>query len=261
MSLKFRIIFILNILLMNAVLSIDVMDKYGRKYSSTGEVFLDISGFNSGDKIYITAKTFYICTITNLHYKFCESTSDDISSDSLFYTYCTSYSTKDTYSSYEEKYNYEIKKAGNEYKYLYLKSRCHPPITFENTEDDGGNSTVVIIVAVICSLIALAIIIAIIVYCCRRCKRAVYNRVHLPVTPAYGVSLMEFNQSLVLEWYNLLLLCNLMELMLIIFQIKMLIKIIFQLILIKILTKIIPQIIIMKMFNIIQQLLFYKEVK
>jgi len=141
MSLKFRIIFILNILLMNAVLSFDVMDKYGRKYSSTGEVFLDISGFNSGDKIYITAKTIYICTFTNLHYKFCESTSDDISPDSLFYTYYTSYSTKDTYSSYEEKYNYEIKKAGNEYKYLYLKSRCYPPITFENTEDDGSNST------------------------------------------------------------------------------------------------------------------------
>ena len=188
MSLKFRIIFVLNILFMNVVLSIDVMNKYGTKYSSTGVVFLDVSGFNSGDKIYITAKTYHICTYTNLYYKFCESTSDYINPSSLSYTYYTSYSSKNTYNSYEEKYNYDIKKPGSEYKYLYLESQCDPPITFENTEDDGGSSTVVIIVAVICSLIALAIIITIIVYCCRWCKRAVYNRVPIPVTPAYGVS-------------------------------------------------------------------------
>ena len=184
MSLKFRIIFVLNILIMNVISSIDVMSKYGTKYSSTGEVFLDVSGFNSGDKIYITVKTYHTCFDTDLYYKFYESTNDHLSTDHLSSTYYTSSS----YYNNEEKYNYDIKKPGSQYKYLFLESGCRPPITFENTEDDGGNSTVVIIVAVICSLIALAIIITIIVYCCRRCKRAAYNRVPIPVTPAYGVS-------------------------------------------------------------------------
>ena len=187
MSLKFRIIFVLNILFMNSVLSVEIMDKYGSKYSSNGEVFLDVSGFNNGDKIYITTKSYHICSNANLFYKFYESTGAHSSIDSLSVTYYTSYSYKDTYSSYEEKYNYEIKKSGNEYKYLFLKSYCYP-LTFENTEDDDGNSTVVIIIIVICSIIFIAVIITIIVYCCRRCKRAVYNRVPIPVTPAYGVS-------------------------------------------------------------------------
>ena len=47
MSLKLRIIFVLNFLLMSSVLSQEIMGKYGSKYSTSGYVFLDVSGFDS----------------------------------------------------------------------------------------------------------------------------------------------------------------------------------------------------------------------
>ena len=189
MSLKLRTIFVLNLLFMSSVLSVGVMNKYGTATSYTGDIYLDVSGFVDGEKIYISVTTSY-CGITNLQYRFYESTSISNSLTNLFSVSYTSSSYTDTYYSYEEEYNYKIEKQSGGYKYLYLKSSCNRPIYFENTEE--GDSTVAIILAVVFSVIAIAIIITIIVCCCRRCKRArVYGTVPYPVTPVtpvYGVS-------------------------------------------------------------------------
>ena len=83
MSLKLRTIFIFNILLMSSVLSQEIMSKYGSKKSYTGDVFLDVSGFNSGDKIYITVTTHDYCYNTYLEYKFYASFTDHSSYNSL----------------------------------------------------------------------------------------------------------------------------------------------------------------------------------
>ena len=189
MSLKLRTIFVLNLLFMSSVLSVGVMNKYGTATSYTGDIYLDVSGFDDGEKIYISVTTSY-CVITNLQYRFYESTSSSNSLTNLFSVSYTSSSYTDTYNSYEEEYNYKIEKQSGGYKYLYLKSSCNRPIYFENTEE--GDSTVAIILAVVFSIIGIAIIITIIVCCCRRCKRArVYGTVPYPVTPVtpvYGVS-------------------------------------------------------------------------
>ena len=188
MSLKLGIIFALNLLFMNSVLSYDIISKYGsKKVYGLNYVFLDVSGFDVDETIYISVTRYYMCYNYNLYYKFYESTNGYSSGDYLMPTYYTSNSYVSTYNSYEEKFNYEIDKPSSNYKYALLKCECNPPIYFENTED-GGISTVVIIIIVICLIIFIAVIITIIVYCCRRCKRAVYNRVPIPVTPAYGVS-------------------------------------------------------------------------
>ena len=164
MSLKLRTIFVLNLLFMSSVLSVGVMNKYGTATSYTGDIYLDVSGFDDGEKIYISVTTSY-CVITNLQYRFYESTSSSNSLTNLFSVSYTSSSYTDTYNSYEEEYNYKIEKQSGGYKYLYLKSSCNCPIYFENTEE--GDSTVAIIIAVVFSVIAIAIIITIIVCCCK----------------------------------------------------------------------------------------------
>ena len=55
---------------MRSVLSQEIMSKYGSKKSYTGDVFLDVSGFNSGVKIYISVTTHDYCYNTYLEYKF-----------------------------------------------------------------------------------------------------------------------------------------------------------------------------------------------
>lgn len=185
-----KTIFVLSFLFMSSVLSIDVMSKYGSKRSSSGKIYLDLSDFGDGETIYISTTTYHACYNTFLYYKFCEMLSNIGPTSGLSYVSSTSSSYTDTYSSYEEEYNYELEKQSGGYRYLYLQSDCTPPIYFENTEE--GDSTVAIILAVVFSVIAIAIIITIIVCCCRRCKRArVYGTVPYPVTPVtpvYGVS-------------------------------------------------------------------------
>ena len=73
MSLKLITIFVLNFLLMSSVVSQEIMGKYSSKYSSDGDVFLDVSDFASGEKIYISVTTSGVCSNTNLEYKFYES--------------------------------------------------------------------------------------------------------------------------------------------------------------------------------------------
>ena len=51
---------------MSSVLSQEIMSKYGSKTSSTGKIFLDVSGFDSGEKIIILTKVNGYCGDTSL---------------------------------------------------------------------------------------------------------------------------------------------------------------------------------------------------
>jgi len=186
MSLKLQFILVLNLLFAGGVVSIEVMSKYSSKTVYSNSIFLDISGFDIEETIYISVSTDYPCYYNNLHYKFYINTQDYRSSDSLSsVSYSSSVST-----SNEETYNYRIEKESGGYNYLYMKSDCTPPLVFENTEDD--NTTVIIIIVVVVFAVFIAALITIIVCCCRRCRRAsVYGTVPYPVapiTPVYGVT-------------------------------------------------------------------------
>ena len=45
----------------------------------------------------------------------------------------TVYHTSMSVKNGKEEYNYNIYKPSKEFKYLYIVSNCHTPITFENT--------------------------------------------------------------------------------------------------------------------------------
>ena len=158
-----------------------IIPKYGKKTisSSTEEPFLEVSDFDSGDKIYISITTSYSSYSTSLYYKFCDSTIG-ISSASSWVDYSSSS------SSYgEHTYNYKIKKDSSNAKYLYLDSLLPLPITIENTEDDASVTIIIIIVVVFVVFVAAIIII---ICCCRRCRARRLKAVPYPGAVGYGVT-------------------------------------------------------------------------
>ena len=186
MSLTLQFILVLNLLFAGGVVSIEVMSKYSSKTVYSNSIFLDISGFDIEETIYISVSTDYPCYYNNLHYKFYIKTEDYRTSDFLS---SVSYSSSVTKST-KETYNYRIENESGGYKYLYMESDCSPPLTFENTEKDS--TTTIIIIVVVVFVVFIVVLIIIIVCCCKRCKRAsVYGTVPYPVapiTPVYGVT-------------------------------------------------------------------------
>ena len=186
MSLKLQFILVLNLLFAGGVVSIEVMSKYSSKTVYSNSIFLDISGFDIEETIYISVSTDYPCYYNNLHYKFYIKTEDYRTSDFLS---SVSYSSSFTKST-KETYNYRIENENDGCKYLYMESDCSPPLTFENTEKDS--TTTIIIIVVVVFVVFIVVLIIIIVCCCKRCKRAsVYGTVPYPVapiTPVYGVT-------------------------------------------------------------------------
>ena len=161
-----------------------IIPKYGKKTISLSseEPFLEVSDFDSGDKIYISITTSYssYSTTTSLYYKFCDSTGISSSSASSWVAYSSSSS-----SFGEHTYNYKIKKDSSNAKYLYLHSLLPLPITIENTEDDASVTIIIIIVVVFVVLVAAIIII---ICCCRRCRARRLGVVPYPGTVGYGVT-------------------------------------------------------------------------
>ena len=186
MSNKFIIFFTLISLSIITITSssVEIIPKYGKKTTYNRYIYLDVSGFDTGDKIYISITTTSYAN-SRLDYAFCQNTGASCSSSTLRSVYESSSSTTDAYY-YEETFNYKIKKDTSA-NYLYMTYNFVPPVTIENTEDDV--SIAIIIIAVVCSVVFLAIIIVIIICCCRRCHRArTYGTVPYPITTGYGVS-------------------------------------------------------------------------
>lgn len=180
------------ILLFNEVVSYEVIPKYGSIETYDKKVFLDTSGFNVGDKIYISITSYSEYNFdTFLRVGFYESIDDkDINSfrgdEEISYS---TYSSKSTYTSYEETYNYKIEKNKENGNYLYMEYYLHTPVKIENTENDS--SEIIIILSVIFSVIFITVIIVIIICCCRRCRRTAAYPVGTSLYPsslAYGVS-------------------------------------------------------------------------
>ena len=161
-----------------------IIPKYGKKTIDSGDsAFLEVSDFDSGDKIYISITTSHSShsTSTSLYYKFCDSTSGiSPSSASSWVAYSSSSS-----SMGEHTYNYKIKKDSSNAKYLYLHSLLPLPITIENTEDDASVTIIIIIVVVFVVFVAAIIII---ICCCRRCRARRLGVVPYPGTVGYGVT-------------------------------------------------------------------------
>jgi len=185
MSTKSIIFFSLIILsIISRVLSggIVIIPKYGKKTIDSGDyAFLEVSDFDSGDKIYISITTSYSSYRTSLYYKFCDSTSGISLSSALSWVDYSSSSS----SFGEHTYNYKIKKDSSNAKYLYLKSQLDFPITIENTEDDSSVTIIIIIVVVFVVFVAAIIII---ICCCRRCRAKRLGVVPYPSTVGYGVT-------------------------------------------------------------------------
>ena len=158
-----------------------IIPKYGKKTIDYGDsAFLEVSDFDSGDKIYISITTSRSSHNTNLHYKFCDSTGISSSSASSWVAYSSSSS-----SMGEHTYNYKIKKDSSNAKYLYLDSSLPPSLTIENTEDDSSVTIIIIIVVVFVVFVAAIIII---ICCCRRCRARRLGVVPYPGTVGYGVT-------------------------------------------------------------------------
>ena len=160
-----------------------IIPKYGKKtiYSSSEEPFLEVSDFDSGDKIYISITTSYSRYSTSLYYKFCDSTNGISSSSASSWVDYSSSSS----SLGENTYNYKIKKDSSNAKYLYLDSSLPPSLTIENTEDDASVTIIIIIVVVFVVFVAAIIII---ICCCRRCRARRLGVVPYPGTVGYGVT-------------------------------------------------------------------------
>ena len=161
-----------------------IIPKYGKKTIDSGDsAFLEVSDFDSGDKIYISITTSYSSYgySTSLYYKFCDSTG--ISSSLVLSSWVDYSSSSSSYG--EHTYNYKIKKDSSNAKYLYLDSRLHYPITIENTEDDASVTIIIIIVVVFVVFVAAIIII---ICCCRRCRARRLGVVPYQGTVGYGVT-------------------------------------------------------------------------
>ena len=161
-----------------------IIPKYGkRKIYNYQNAFLDVSGFDSGEKIYIsiTTSSYSHSYSTRLGYAFYINTNGFSFSPTN-----TIYESSSTSTNAEETYNYKIKKDSSNFNYLYLSSSLNYPITIENTEDDA--STTVIIIVVVVSVVVVVATIIIIICCCRRCRARRYATVPYPSTVGYGVS-------------------------------------------------------------------------
>ena len=189
MKYKLSFLFIFGSLFIQMVISHEVIPKYGEKKTYNYYIFLDVSGFNKDEKIYISITTEgYYWGSGYIHYNFYEKI-DGISSFSISNSvYYSSSSSVTTFGKTEETYNYRIKKSNANANYLYLKfNDFHLPVTIENTEKDS--TTTIIIIAVICSVVFLGIFIAIIVCLCRRCRNnATIATTVYPSASGYAIS-------------------------------------------------------------------------
>ena len=161
--------------------SIVIIPKYGKKTINSEEelAFLEISDFDSGEKIYISiTPNSGSSFITKLYFQFCDSTNGiNKYLKDRFVDYSSSSSSLGEYT-----YNYKIKKDSSNAKYLYLDSSLPYPITIENTKND---TSVVIIIIIVVVFVVLVVVIIIIICCCRRCRPKRYGVV--PYPGPYGV--------------------------------------------------------------------------
>ena len=193
MSLKYTLLSLLCLLLIDSIISheYEVVKKYGKETTYNKYIFIETSGFDTGDKIYISITNHNGYDNSRILYKFLEKI-DDISNideiPALSYRDYSSRSQESTsYGYYDETFNYKIKKDDSNGNYLFLKFDFNPPVTVENTKNDA---TVIIIISVVVCVVVIAIFITVFCCCCRRCKNTqTYGTVAYPVTTVgYEVS-------------------------------------------------------------------------
>ena len=178
-SITFFSLILLSII--SRISTIEIIPKYGKKTIYDTEALLDISDFDSGDKIYISITPTYSGYNTKLYYKFYNG----IGTGSYTWDYYTDWSSS-TSSYSEETYNYKITKDYSNAKYLYMTYHFTPPVIIENTENDS--TVTVIIIVVVVFVVVVVVVIIIICCCCKRCRARRYGVVPYPGVVGYGVT-------------------------------------------------------------------------
>ena len=187
MFVKSIIIFFLNLLMINKVLSYEVIPKYGSKKVNDNYVFLDSSDFSNGDKIYISITHYsYITHNTALYYAFYDTIDDKTSFSANEFVKEGSTSSVQSFGSYEETFNYKIEKKVNNGNYLYLEYSFTPPVFVENTKKDKTTTTIIIVV--VCIVVFFAFFITVICCICKRRRAALAAGALYPQSIGYGVS-------------------------------------------------------------------------
>lgn len=166
--------------IISRISTIEIIPKYGKKTINDDEALLDVSDFDSGDKIYISITATYSGYSTKLCYKFYDSFASSFNCNQ----YADWSSSTSSYST--ETYNYKIKKNNSNSKYLYMSYQFTPPVTIENTEDDS--TVTVIIIVVVVFVVVVVVVIIIICCCCKRCRARRYGAVPYPGFVGYGVT-------------------------------------------------------------------------
>lgn len=166
--------------IISRISTIEIIPKYGKKTIYEDEALLDVSDFDSGDKIYISITATYSGSSTKLCYKFYDSFTG------LFT--CNQYAdwSSSTSSYSTDTYNYKIKKNNSNSKYLYMHYSFPLPVTIENTENDS--TVTVIIIVVVVFVVVVVVVIIIICCCCKRCRARRYGVVPYPGVVGYGVT-------------------------------------------------------------------------
>ena len=187
MPMKNILIIFFSLFFLEEISSHEIIEKYGKKTTNEDQIFLDISGFNKGDNIYISISTKSYAFNSYLYYNFYEEIDNIDSFSASLSVYQSSSSTVSTYDTYKETYNYKITKNDANSKYLYMTYYFDPPVTIENTEKDGSAGLLIIIIAVVGSFIFIAVFITILICCCRRCRKTSYIAAY-PNSVGYGIS-------------------------------------------------------------------------
>ena len=166
--------------IISRISTIEIIPKYGKKTINDYEALLDVSDFDSGDKIYISITATYSGSSTKLCYKFYDSFTGSFTCNQ----YADWSSSTSSYST--DTYNYKIKKNNSNSKYLYMRYQFTPPVTIENTENDS--TVTVIIIVVVVFVVVVVVVIIIICCCCKRCRARRYGAVPYPGVVGYGVT-------------------------------------------------------------------------
>ena len=172
------------------VTSLEIIEKYGKMETNNKYIFLDVSDFDTGDKIYLTISNHDGYDTSDLNYKFFEKI-DNVNINSIEALSSIRYNSKsyeDTNNGYTiEIFDYKIKKEHKNENYLYLKFDFNPPVTVENTK--ANTSTTIIIICVVIGVVVIIVFIIIMIFYCRKCKNnhAYENEVY-PGSTGYKVS-------------------------------------------------------------------------
>ena len=198
--LAFFLLIFFGFLLIN-ILSIEILNKYGKIYTTQGYIVFDSSSFSNGEKMYFTLSTDGYCVynLDTLYYNYLSSTNSiDIVAPSTPYRVKRDSSSKTTVNGYVTSFSayFTIMKKEEEFgnsngDYLYLTFNCYEDVEIENTKESGAKK--ILVGLIVGFVVFFVIVIVIIIVCCycrrkRRAARAAMMANNEVMAQTYGIS-------------------------------------------------------------------------